>query len=300
MYCVESLALAEDPQTAAAPSQANSVATAFEAHKTRQQGLVLCRLLIDLMLEIQKHRGCTLAVLSGDHFFEMPLLSIQRDITEHFQRFESERREFLSLTEAQQILQEWVCIRRLWRKDSVAQNFLLHSNLLAELLKLLWLVAQRSGQLGVSERQDELTTLCLRDWPEMIETAAQTRGLATHVAVSGEIEPEILSRVRYLAEQLNLLDTRLNDRIQQLDKEALRAIQVRVESTEYTSHLANFQNSLSLEILNERSAHNKAVDPDHIYTLGSQVVSASHQCLLTGLRLIERALSPELAQWVFR
>lgn len=280
------------------PEEIPTIQKAFQAHRTRQLGLNLCKHLIDLTLEIQKHRGCTLAILSGDHFFETQLFSIQRDITELLQRFEQERREFLNLAEAKHILQEWVCIRRLWRKDSVQQNFLLHSNLVAALLKSVWLVTQRSGQLGMTARQDELATLCMRDWPQIIEVAAQARGLATHAAVSQTSEAQIISRIRFLNAQMKELNQTLLVRMQQISKDLAFPIETTMERTEYARHLEEFQHSLEFAILGEQKKGAKPIDADHIYTLGSHVVSAGHLIMLACLKRLEKTLSPELSAWV--
>lgn len=279
-------------------AEAPALHKAFQAHRTRQLGLALCKQLIDLTLEFQKHRGCTLAILSGDHFFETQLFSIQRDITELLQRFEVERREFLTLAEAKHILQEWVCIRRLWRKDSIQQNFLLHSNLIGELLKSVWVVAQRTEQGSDNARPDELTTLCLRDWPQIIEVAAQARGLATHVAVSQNQDPQIQSRIRFLGAQLTELNAVLLARMKSINHDFACTIEATMVRTEYARHLDEFQHSLEFEILGNRRKSARAVDADHIYTLGSHVVSAAHQIMLAGLKRLEKTMSPELTAWV--
>lgn len=275
--------------------QTNSLQTAYQDHLYRRQGLALGKELIKLIIDLQKHRGCTLAILSGDHFFETQLYGIQRDITEQFDRIESLRKEYLSLEESMHIVQEWVCIRRQWVSDTPEANFLLHSNLISELLKLIWRVVQRSGQLGLQPSHDRLVTLCFKDWLKIIETTAQARGLATHCAVLEHNPPEIRSRLNFLQKQLRELNNQFQTALDECSEDQAQVLTLSIQRVEYHDHLQRFLNALNEDFCQSESP---ALDADTIYTFGSHAVSACQQILFTTLKRLDSQLSPELKAWV--
>ena len=271
-----------------------SIKHAYQDHQQRQKGLSLCKALIELIIDIQKHRGCTLAILSGDHFFETQLFAIQRDITDGLQRVQSIRSDFLSQAESEQILGEWISIRRQWHKDSVQENFLLHSNLINELSKHVWQVVERSHQLHISKTQDQLLALSLRDWLHIMEISAQTRGLATHIAVCRDGDPGLISRLGFLSRQMDELNQASLYAARQIDERVASKITKAREKSKYDHHFRAFQTALATHFIDA----SEGMDADTIYTLGSHVVSASHQVLLAGMKQIERAISPELSAWI--
>lgn len=273
----------------------DSLRAAYQEHLHRRQGLALNRELVKLIIELQKHRGCTLAILSGDHFFETQLYGIQRDITEQFDQIDHLNNEILSVSEIRQVVQEWVCIRRQWTHDSPEQNFLLHSNLISEALKLVWRVVQRSGLQGFGQEHDLLVRFCFRDWLKMIETTAQARGLATHCAVREATPPELQSRLIFLSKQLAQLDEEFDSTLSSLRPQLARAIAHHSLKVEYSKHIAQFR-----EVLDDKfcSQEKPQYDPDSIYTLGSHAVSACLHVLFTAMKSIETQLSPALTQWV--
>jgi len=277
------------------PELSLTIREAYQQHLFRQQGIMLCKQLISLVIEIQKHRGCTLAILSGDHFFETQLYGIQRDITDKLRQLDTAPSALLQASDRDQIIQEWVCLRRLWRKDTVQENFLLHSNLIAGLLKTIWQVTHRARLTGISETQDTLVTFCMRDWLHMIETSAQARGLATHVAVCRSARSDIRSRIRFLYEQMRALDRTFIEHLDDFEARHSTRIKEATERADYRQQLDTFLKQLSLHFCETDKPN---IDADSIYTLGSHLVSACQIVLLAAIKLIEKTLSPELAAWV--
>lgn len=275
--------------------ETNSLHTAYQDHLYRRQGLALAKELIKLIIDLQKHRGCTLAILSGDHFFETQLYSIQRDITEQLEQIEHCRHEYLGLDESTHILQEWVCIRRQWVNDTPEENFQLHSNLISELLKLIWRVVQRSGQLGMSSSYDRLITLCFKDWLKIIETTAQSRGLATHCAVLEHNPEAIQFRLKFLHRQLQELDEQFQAALDDSPEAQAAALTLYLQRVEYHDHLTRFLGALSEHFCEGKQP---ALDADTIYTYGSHAVSACQQLLFKTLKYLDKQLSPALRAWV--
>lgn len=270
--------------------------TAYREHLFRQQGLRLCKELIHLMIALQKHRGCTLAILSGDQFFETRLYSIQSDITEQLNTIEAQHSEYLSRDESRQLIREWVCIRRQWSKDSPEQNFLLHSNLIAELLKLVRQVVTRAGIADTRPDCTALASFSFCDWLNMIESAAQARGLATHCAVKEHCAAEIRSRLRFLHRQLMTLDQQFEHTLNAIAPLQARTLKERTARLDYRAYLDQFLEMLKHQFCDQATP---GTDADSIYTAGSHVVSACQHILDCMLRIIETKPDPELEDWIY-
>ena len=267
---------------------------AYEEHLFRRQGLQLCKQLIQLAIEMQKHRGCTLAILSGDHFFETQLYGIQRDITDRLNTIEEFRRDFLSLDESMHIIQEWICIRRQWSNDTPEENFLLHSNLIAELLKLIRQIVRRAKLLTNSPERSAMVSFCFTAWLTMIETTAQARGLATHCAVKEQCPTEIRSRLKFLHGQLIDLDKQFNATLLEFSPASAKSIKHKADKMDYQTHLERFLGMLE----NDFCKQIPGTDADSVYTSGSHVVSACQQILVCMLKIIENKPSAELENWI--
>lgn len=267
----------------------------YQEHLHRRQGLALAKAIIRLMIDLQKHRGCSLAILSGDHFFETQLYSIQRDITTQLEDIERLRKRYLERAEFSHVLQEWLCIRRQWTNDSPEENFLLHSNLISEVLKLIWRVIQRAGLLGQSATQDKLVELCFSEWLKIIETTAQARGLSTHCAVLHSNPPEIKSRLKFLEKQLIELDDRFQDCLEHDAMQPSQALTQSQQRLEYRKHLQRFVAALNADFI---YTDYPKLDADTIYTYGSHAVSAYQSILFSALKLLDQQLSPELENWI--
>lgn len=272
----------------------SSIQSAYQNHIMRQQGLTLCKTVIELIVALQKHRGCTLAILSGDHFFETQLFAIQRDITEILKQLEAQQLSFISTNEIRQVLGEWISIRRQWHKDSIQENFLLHNNLISELSKLIWLVVERSNQLNISQTHDQLLSLSMRDCLQIMEVAAQARGLATHIAACKSDNNLFTPRLSFLNRQLTELNHASLFGYEKLSAAHLGRVQKKRSNVEFDAYLKAFQDALQEHFIDQ----NTLMDTNAIYTMGSHVVGASYQILLSLVRMAEHALSPELEAWV--
>ncbi len=266
---------------------------AYQRHQQRRGAIKLSKLLIKLVLEMQKHRGCTLAILSGDHFFAAQLHSIQREITTLFKQIQQHEASKHLQDDLQGLLKEWILLRQHWPKDAPHENFLHHSNLIARINHFIWQACGENISGDLAPSSVNLSRFFLKDWLDMIETCAQARGLATHSAVLGSLSDEIHSRIRFLSTQMQARNAGLMDLIATLDEHHAEQLRTRMAHTDYQTHLQTFiqaiEDGLSQRWLN---------DADWLYRLGSQCVSACQQVLWCALQLLETSLPMALAGWV--
>ncbi|MDX1452943.1 MAG: hypothetical protein R3183_10325 [Oleiphilaceae bacterium] len=265
----------------------------YARHTARREAIRSSKHLIKLLLELQKHRGCTLAILSGDHFFATQLHSIQREITELFRSIQKNAKSAVQQEDLSNLLKEWVVLRQHWPKDDPHENFLHHSNLIARLLTFIWQSCGERLVQDLDNAQQQLARFFFKEWLDMIETCAQARGLATHSAVIGTLSDEITSRIRFLNTQMEQLDKGLQTLLPTLQNHHQNALLKRMDNTEYAEHLQAFMATTS-EGLNR----GKLDDADSLYRLGSQCVSACQQVLWCALHLLDHCLPQELDAWV--
>ncbi len=265
---------------------------AYRQHIQRRDAIKQGKRLIKLVLELQKHRGCTLAILSGDHFFASQLHGIQREITQLFRDIQQQSAPH-QRADHTGILQEWIVLRQHWPKDEPHENFLHHSNLIARLLTHIWQSCGETLQQDLDTAQQHLARFFLKDWLNMIETCAQARGLATHSAVLGTLTDEIHSRIRFLNTQMREHDKGLSTLLPTLSDLHQRKLQQRIDNTDYHQHLNDFLTTTQ-QGLSERHLD----DADLLYRLGSQSVSACQQVLWCALQLLEQCMPQDLQRWI--
>lgn len=266
--------------------------SAYRQHIQRRDAIKQSKRLIKLVLELQKHRGCTLAILSGDHFFASQLHGIQREITQLFRDIQQQQHGN-QLVDHTGILQEWIVLRQHWPKDEPHENFLHHSNLIARLLTHIWQTCGETLQQDLDAPQQQLARFFLKDWLDMIETCAQARGLATHSAVLGSLSNEIHARIRFLNTQMQALDRGLAQLLPTLLEAHQRKLELRIDNTDYHQHLSDF-----LRTTQQGLEARKLDDADLLYRLGSQSVSACQQVLWCALQLLEHCMPQDLQRWI--
>lgn len=266
-------------------------------HKLRLEGIATSKKLLDLMLEIQRHRAASLASLGGDLFFENRLYNIQKATTQHLTDLSQNKESLLTEPELQQLNGEWVTIRRQWQKDSVMQNFLLHSHLINLILKINAELFERAGHSKLDEHHRALASYCLCDLPRLIEAAAQARGLATHCAAQKSNTERTVSKIKYLADEIRQLDAKSQAKIVHSSAENYRITQQARASN-------NNQQSMNIFLGLLKTHFTHMNDPqllsDEIYTVGSQFIMATHDLLLKTYNLMGKNMDSELYEWIFR
>ncbi len=178
----------------------------FDTFRLNQSVINHVQQLLHLMADIQRHRACSLAILSGNVSFEAQVRSLNRKINARLSYLDAqpELTEILDQREWDNVLGEWKVVGYGWRKDNVLHNFELHSHLVEKILNIVresgrWVL--RSGNyseaiadhyLGHAVFEYVFSTHLYR-----IETLGKLRGLGTH-AVNGECGDDMRIRINYL------------------------------------------------------------------------------------------------------
>ncbi|HSC74784.1 MAG TPA: hypothetical protein VLB90_00945 [Pseudomonadales bacterium] len=172
----------------------NQMQHVFDGFKLNQIVINNIQQLIHLLADIQRHRACSLGILSGNDSFDTQVTSLHKKINARliFLNSQTELTDVVDPYEWDHVLSEWKVVGYGWRGDNVLHNFELHSHLLEKILNIIrhagrWVL--RSGgyseeaadhYLGHSVFEFVFTTHLYQ-----IETLGRLRGLSTHIANSG-------------------------------------------------------------------------------------------------------------------
>lgn len=179
----------------------------FDGFKLNQSIINSIQQLIHLLADIQRHRACSLAILSGNETFDKQAISLNKKINARlsFLNNQTELTEVVDPHEWSHVLNEWKVVGYGWRRDNVLHNFELHSHLLEKILNIIrhagrWVL--RSGSYS-EEKANHYFDHIIFEYVftthlYQLETLGRLRGLATHIANSGCNDQSMKMRVEYL------------------------------------------------------------------------------------------------------
>lgn len=162
--------------------------------------------LIRLMADIQQHRACSMAILSGNPSFEERVLILKRKVNARIDYLESlpEWHEVVDPVEWQGILTEWKTVGYGWRRDAILHNFELHCHLIDKIIHTVrntgkWVMKSRHYSASVADAclSHELLEHAFGRFLLQLEVMARLRGLGTYVAERGA-DASMLSRLSYV------------------------------------------------------------------------------------------------------
>lgn len=272
--------------------------------------LTMTRHLSMLLMEAQKHRGTSMAVLEGDSAFEPQVLHehsiIQRliDVLSHLNK--NHCRANLQ-KKWQDIEKDWQSLIHNWRNDTVIANFEFHSHIIESMVKLIWelageadyfsLVYEQSAvaaggdlksALFYSEKNHELLIqISLKLIPEMLENIAKLRGLATHASVRGYCDGVTQSHFSYLLQSLNLNKEKLRLVSRSLQHDALRAVPSLPSILLHEHKLDQLQLMIQNKIMNNEEISVKGL---YIFNFATEIIDVYSQIIRDAITAFQRRL----------
>lgn len=278
--------------------------------------LTLIRHLNLLMIACQKHRGASLALLGGENAFERKLISLQSHIDWRVETISLFNRQFCEIVEAQQwesIRGDWQSIRTNWRNDSIQACFEFHNHFVESLIKLMWEITSNGyyfsltpnlsqldplivdghidqGSSGVNSFGREHHTLIqisMRLLPELIETIAKLRGLATHAAAKGECDNESQMRIAYLIQGLCAQKEKLATLSKSLGGELLTGLPALVEILLHEHKLDQIKQISRQEIMKNGPI---TVNSEELFDFATSTIDAYYKAIEAGVDLFQHKL----------
>jgi len=180
----------------------------FDGFRLNQAVINNIQQLIHLLADIQRHRACSLAILSNNYSFDTQVTSLHKKINARlaFLDSQSELTEVVDQHEWNHILSEWKVVGYGWRGDNVLHNFELHSHLLEKILNIIrhagrWVLRSGSYSEQVADHYlgHSVFEFVFATHLYQIETLGRLRGLGTHIANSGcNDDTAMQMRVEYM------------------------------------------------------------------------------------------------------
>ena len=264
---------------------------AYERHQERQRCLDLSLQLLELITHIQQHRGATLAILGGDDFFEMRLSAIKPYVLEDLQEVQQLRKSLISDAVWESLCAEWFTVNYHWRQDSAFHNFELHTHLIQQLLKIFKEFLQSPLFTHLDDGHLPIAKLTMNELPELMETAAQIRGIGTHCLASGVQEKAFADRLGFLCRYFSRSTQHLS---------AMHNLDDLLPTThswyEMMDTWEKIEQSIQDGVL-DRSPDSSLL-ADTFFNNNSQLVFQTKQYIKSGLKRLKSATDTELESWI--
>jgi hypothetical protein len=272
--------------------------------------LTIIRHISILAMEVQKHRGASMAVLEGDSAFEVHVQHEQKIIQrllEIIQQINYQTGQVINSEEWQTIEQDWQALVQSWRNDSAITNFEFHSHFIQRLLKLIWGLCESAeyftaSQSRISSVENKvgdasllyseqnhhmLVQIALKLMPEMLENIAKLRGLATHSSVRGYCDSDTSTRFSGLLQSLNLNKERLRVVYRMLNHDALRAVPALPSIMLHEHRLDQLQQLISQKILVAGKISAKGLD---VFDFATEIIEVYSQIISDSVIAFQRRL----------
>lgn len=272
------------------------------------RSITVIRQLISLITVAQQHRGANLALLEGDKSFADKVVALQTEIDNRFTTLQLLNQELstpIPLLDISSLSQEWGTVRD-WSGGTALENFNLHSNFIEQLMKLMWLVTEKthcfvlvppgrsSPQSDTAAGDTLLVEFILLETPEFMELLARLRGLATHACVIGACDTEHSSWLDYLLKQLNLKKERFRVLSRSLQKYALRDVPALIDLQIQDVRIVQLIQLVENKILRQ---DNIVLDSHKIFSTATNIINAQKEVVRQGLDFIQNKIHRQLDDW---
>jgi hypothetical protein len=302
-------------------------------YRDRLTALNLIRQLNKLVSAVQRHRGVTMALLSGndrsgkdgsgnDQPSNVAANGLVVEDLEQLQQQVQRRLQFLMQTcvgcdyllpraERDRILNAWATICNDWQGDALLDNFELHSHFIEQLLQLMAslsrsirppLVEARLGdEVGVgvlseaSEEQLKLQTFICTKVPEIVEQFAKIRGLATHCAVVRVCEKNENQKLRFWLQCARDLNANMLETIEALPEVVKSEMSSLADMKSFEFKLMFFLNSIDRDVL---GGDKVSASASALFELGTEIIDAYVVGVRDGIAFLQHGLEQELERWL--
>lgn len=248
------------------------------------------KILCKLTRCVQKHRGATIACINDDTSF-LPLAEeLEQQTDKLFLLLAHQQSQQLILPQEKIILamSDWQAIKIGWKKDTVIQNYEFHCHLVDVLGRMIRnCLKDCLSEDNIDLAIDSPLTTCIRcvliTVPENIELLAKLRGLATHVAASGNCEHDSRIRISFLQERISRDHKRLYHSLSKLQG-PLANLQAMQSLPHQKARLESLLGLVSGGIL---EAENIDVDSSRIFQLATEIIDIYWLIVAQGLQALE-------------
>lgn len=282
-------------------------------------GLMLIRMLNPLIIACQQHRGASTVLLEGNSSFHPLVTALQLDIRKRLHAVRAINREYGYIIPERAVMEielEWDVVVQEWSKDTVITNFDFHSHLIERLLGFMWDITQKAGHFfspvasvvsadfqldgsgvpviqnssrkGIQIKKSDhhaVVAIVIRDIPELIETIAKVRGLATHTTVSSHCDKDHQLRLSTLLADMNHQKEKLSKSLRPLHHYMLSGIPALVDTLLHEHKLSQLIDMVNQEIIGRSKI---SLDSHQLFSFVTEIIEIYCAVVEQGIVLIQR------------
>lgn len=266
----------------------------FSARRNRQESLALRlegirinRLVEQLLVDLQQHRGMVNAFLSGDGSFKPKIEQKQTAIGQDIAALDASHGQGL-MTE-----NRWEGIRNAWqalRAGAMAlppeESFRRHCELIRAVLYSMGDVAERSQIVGACAADFALVDALWNKLPAVAEGLGQARGMGSSVAAKGYCSSVARIKLRFLEEHIGETVGCVDNDLAHADIGQAVAFTRAWEETHAAVH--EFLALLDEKLIN---VERPAIDAGHYFSAGTKAMDAVFHAFDQACTAMENALT---------
>lgn len=258
-----------------------------ESLSLRLEGIQINRLVEQLLIDLQQHRGMVNALLSGDSSFKQKIEQKQIAIGQDMAALDVLRGQIL-MTE-----KRWEGIRSDWqelRKEVMAlpaeESFHRHSELIRAVLYTMGDIAERSQIVGDCAADFVLVDALWNKLPAVAEGLGQARGMGASVAAKGYCSSVVRIKLRFLEEHIGETIGWVDSDLAHTDIAQAATFKRAWEETH--TAVNEFLKLLEEKLIN---AEHPAIDAEHYFGAGTKAMDAVFSALAQACAAMESALT---------
>ncbi|MEJ2416063.1 MAG: lytic murein transglycosylase [Exilibacterium sp.] len=283
-------------------------------YRQRQDALHLIKQLNRLTSGVQRHRGLSMALLSGDKRVQDEFAALQKQVDKRIavlRAFARQSGDLISTRDQERLDNAWMTIKTDWHDDAVMDNFELHSHFIEQLLGLTTELAKRlekpifeylTRSMGTDaklnthlvHKQLGLLAFACRQMPDMVELVAKIRGLATHVIVIGRCDFHQERKLRYLLQCTRVQNEKLRTQIDRMAASIKDNIASLPMVKAYDLKLMFLLNNVEQDVLKSSAT---TTDRRQLFELASQIIDVYVNVISDGLDLLQAWQERQLDDW---
>lgn len=255
----------------------------------RLTGIRVNRLVKQLLLDLQQHRGMAGAYLGGDKSFatriEQKRSAIERDLSA---LDELRGLGLMTLSRLDGISQDWQALRKEITALTLEASFLRHSELIRAVLYLMGDVAERSQIGGICAADAALVNALWSKLPAAAEGLGQARAMGASVAAQGYCSSVARIKLRFLEE-------RVGETMGWVSRDLARAglAQAQVEPVSRAWEASHQTVREFLALLDETliNAERPAIDAEHYFGAATKTLDSVFRVFDQASDVLENAMA---------
>ncbi len=286
--------------------------------RQRQDNLLLMKQLVQMIRDVQRHRGMSMALLGGNNAFRDPFDVLQRQLERRLSFLQSfaNQTDALNDRDRSNLQNAWVSISRDWQQDAVIDNYELHCHLIEQLLGMLAALGRQlehplnnlldnhservlSNVDGAGYpkrfRQLEVIHFSSRQMPAVVEQLGRIRALSTYAAAVGACDHPHDSKLRYVIQCTRINNEKLHYQGKRLESLLEQDSRLLAPLKSYELKLVFLLNLVEQDILGGGAI---TADSSRLFNLASDIIEVYFRVIDDGLQLLDAWHLEDIDYWL--